>query len=410
MSGSSRGAGKPSLGAVPAAILLAALPGRASAQNFDYVSLPVPVEIEGRPVHCPLYLKLELKRYNISFDKFAAGPTDTAQAMFVTAVQAIRKRDATKFASVWTSPDQMKRLSQSTTVSLVENTPANWIEAARSNFDFDHLNVVAEVLAASETMFVLEAPTKSGTRRDAFYVGSDQKNRTRLSIVSSNAPVLSLIKTAFDAAGMTNGQSYEALPNIRLSYQYPIPLAGMADAGPHPVYLQFDGSPMNFPVGDKKVTPPDPVLAFVRKAALDLRSGGNSAFTNDFTPRSQERLKPWLDSIAQRNQTARMPGMGGDMTPATAGMLSVMESNVKFVLNAPPVYLVFQAAAPGSSWTPDSLTYSYIVRDGGTYKIANFSASDDLDDFLQDPALFDKNIMKSGPRARPPIKTTPDLG
>jgi hypothetical protein len=399
---------KPSLARMLAAILLAALPGRGYTQNFDSVSLPVPVDIEGRPVQCPLYLKLEVGHYNISFDKFAAGPKDKAQSMFVTAVQAIRTRDAAKFTSVWTSPDQMKRLTHTTTVSMVENSPANWIEAARSNFDFDHVNVVAEVLAGPDTMFVWETPTKFGTRRDAFYVGSDQKNRMRLSIVSSNAPVLSLIKSAFSAAGMAKGQSYEALANIHLSYQYPIPLAGSGDAG-RPVYLQFDGSPMDFPVGDKKVTPADRLLAFVRKAALDLRSGRNSAFANDFTPRSQERLKPWLASIARRNQTERSPQTGGDTNPATAGMLAVMESNVKFVLNASPVFLVFQTAAPGSSWTPDSLTYSYIVREGGTYKIANFSASDDLDDFLQNPALFDKIVLKSGTRTQPPIEKIPDL-
>ncbi len=408
MSGISCRSAKAPLGAMLAAALLIAAPGRACAQKFESVSLPVPVEIEGTPVHCPLYLKLELKRYNIPFDKFAAGPMDKAQAMFVTAVQAIRKRDTAKFASVWTSPDQTKRLSQTTTVAMVENSPANWIDVARTNFDFDHLNVVAEVLAGSETIFVWETPTKSGTRRDAFYVGYDQKNRLRLSIVSSNAPVLALIETAFDAEGMTKGQLYQALPNVRLSYQYPIPLAGKGDPGAHPVYLEFDGTPMDFPVGDKKMTPPDPMLAFVRKAALDLRSGRNAIFVKDFTPRSQERIKPWLDSIARRAHTTRPPGPAGDMSFETAGMLSVMESNVKFVLNASPVFLVFQASAPGSSWTPDSLTYSYVVRDGGTYKIANFSALDDFDELLQNPALFDKTILKSGPRARSGSRMTPD--
>jgi hypothetical protein len=97
------------------------------------------------------------------------------------------------------------------------------------------------------------------------------------------------------------------------------------------------------------------------------------------------------------------------MNPGIAGMLSVLESNVKFVLDASPVFLAFQARAPGNGWTPDSLTYSYILREGSKYKIANFSSLDDLDDFLQDPALFDKTILKSGPRARPPTGTIPDL-
>jgi hypothetical protein len=75
-----------------------------------------------------------------------------------------------------------------------------------------------------------------------------------------------------------------------------------------------------------------------------------------------------------------------------------MESNVKFVLNADPIFLVFQAHAPGNTWMPQQLTYSYVLREGGTYKIANFSAMNELDDFLQEPALFDKNILKSAPK------------
>ena len=35
-----------------------------------------------------------------------------------------------------------------------------------------------------------------------------------------------------------------------------------------------------------------------------------------------------------------------------------------------------------------------MYREGGTYKIANFSSMNTLDDFLQNPALFDKNILK----------------
>ncbi|HEY3777768.1 MAG TPA: hypothetical protein VGL35_06895 [Rhizomicrobium sp.] len=393
----SRRSVKTSLFAMLAAALLAAVPGRVFAQKFASVSLPIPVQIDSRQVRCPLYLKLELKRYGTSFDKFSAGPLDKARAMFVTVVQAIRKRDAAEFASVWTSPDQMKRLSRSTTVSLVENSAGNWMDMARSNFDFGHLTVVAEVLVGSETMFVWEAPTNSGTRRDAFYVGSDEKNRTRVSVVSSNAPVLALIETAFDEAGMPNGRAYEALPNIHLAYHYPIPLAGKGNPGSHPVYLEFDGSPMDFPVGDARVKPPTPLLAFMRKAALDLRSGNADAFSGNFTPRGRELVKQWLAEIARRNQATRLQRPAAGRNPETAGMRSVLESNVKFVLNAAPVFLVFQATAPGNSWKPDSLTYSYVVRERGTYRIANFSASDDLDDFLQNPALFDKTVLKSPP-------------
>ena len=71
---------------------------------------------------------------------------------------------------------------------------------ARSNFDFDKLTVVAEVLVGSETMFIWDAPTRAGIQRNAFYIGLDQKNQLRLSAVSSNSPVEPLILNAFVAA------------------------------------------------------------------------------------------------------------------------------------------------------------------------------------------------------------------
>src|SRR5271163_4236382 len=156
-----------SAGFVAGCVLIVA-PGIVLGQQFGAVSVPIPVEIDGQPTHCRLYLKLETKSYNVPFEKFAAGPLDSAQTMFATAVDAIRKDDAAKFASVWTSPDQMKRLSQ-VTVALADNSSDSWLKVARSNFDFDKLIVVAEVLVGPETMFIWDASTRAGIQRNAFY-------------------------------------------------------------------------------------------------------------------------------------------------------------------------------------------------------------------------------------------------
>jgi hypothetical protein len=391
-----------------AALVLGTLPDRALAQKIDSVSLPIPIMIEARQVHCPLYLKLDMKRYGVPFDKFASAPRDKAQAIFVTIVQAIRKRDTMKFSSVWTSPDQMKRLDPTTTVAMVDNSAGSWIEVARSNFDFDHLNVVAEIFVGSDAMFVWETPTKAGMRREAFYVGSDRKNNDRLSIVDSNTPVLSLIKSAFGAQEMANGSIYEPVTNVASSYQYKIPLGGKGNPGTHPVYLEFGGTPMDFPVGDVKVKAPTPLLGFMRKAARDLRDGRIDSFAANYTVPSQERIKPWLASLARHNTITRSQQPAASLN-AAAGVLQVMESNVKFVLDASPVFLVFQSQATGSSWTPESLSYSYVVNDRGNYKFANFSSMDDLDDFLQNSALFDRNILKSSPVTQSSSGTVPHL-
>jgi hypothetical protein len=368
-----------------AGCLFVIAPGILSAQQFAAVSVPLPVEIDGQPTHCRLYLKVETKTYNVPFDKFAAGPLDSAQTMFATAVDAIRKNDAAKFASVWTAPDQMKRDSQ-VTVALADSSTDSWLKVARSNFDFDKLTVVAEVLVGSETVFIWDAPTSAGIRRNAFYIGLDQKNQLRLSAVSSNSPVEPLILNAFVAAKMYPAV-YKPISNLNVGYQYPIPLAGPGDAGAHPVFFEFDGAPMDFPIGDEKIKAPTPLLEFLRNAAFAIRSGKDKSFASDFTPRSREIMSQWLAATEKQKPAT-----------ATAGLVSAMMANVKFVLNADPIFLVFQAPGSGDNWTPPALSYSYVAREGGTYKIANFSSMNTLDDFLQNPALFDKNILKQASR------------
>ncbi|MGC2761144.1 MAG: hypothetical protein WA206_07525, partial [Candidatus Binatus sp.] len=377
-----------------AGCLLVVAPGIVLGQEFGGISVPIPVELDGQPTHCRLYLKLETKSYNLPFEKFAAGPMDNAQTMFATAVDAIRKDDAAKFASVWTSPDQMKRLSQ-VTVTLADNSTDSWIKVARSNFDFDKLTVVAEVLVGSETMFIWDAPTRAGIQRNAFYIGLDQKNQLRLSAVSSNSPVEPLILNAFVAA-RTDPAVYKPISNINVDYQYPIPLAGPGDAGAHPAFFEFDGAPMDFPIGDEKIKAPTPLLEFLRNAAFAIRSGKDKSFASDFTPRSRETIGQWLAATEKREQAKQRSRASA--SPAsnyeTAGLISAMMANVKFVLNADPIFLVFQARGSGDKWMPQALSYSYVLREGGTYKIANFSSMNTLDDFLQNPALFDKNILK----------------
>ena len=133
--------------------------------EFSRVSVPLPVAIDGRPTRCRLYLKIEMKRYNIPFNQFAAGPLDKEQTMFVTAVQAIRKSDAAKFSSVWTAPNQMKGLG-TTIITLSDDRPENWISQARSIFDFDNLKVIAQVQLGLSTMFIWDSMTKGGARRN----------------------------------------------------------------------------------------------------------------------------------------------------------------------------------------------------------------------------------------------------
>jgi len=407
--------------AVQVLLCLALLtPSLAFSQGFARFSVPIPVEIEGKPVRSQLYFKLELKSYNVPFDQFAAEPLDAAQKMFVTAVDGIRKNDTATFASVWTAPDQMKGVD-SLAVKLTDDSPANWMKLARSNLDFDHLTIVAEVLLGPDSLFIFDSTLKAGVQRNALYVGLDKNGRERLSVVNSGTPLELMVMNAFVGA-RTAPDEYKPLPNINLRYQYPIPLAGKADAGSHPVFFEFDGMPMDFPVTDEKVKAPTPLLEFVRNADLAYKSGNFAVYANDFTVGSQERLRPWLAETERRKQERlKQEKLNGEQSPAPspgagptnkaeAAAAAAVAAHVKFVLNGGPFFLVFKAPGPGSGWKPANLTYSYILQQGGDYKIANFSFSTTLDDFLQNTSLFNRNILKPVPPKPGTVNSKPAPG
>jgi hypothetical protein len=370
--------------AVGLSLALLAVSASVFGEEFSRVSIPLAVNIDGRPMHSSLYLKCEMKSYDIPFDQFAVGPLDKEQTMFVTAVQAIRHAEAAKFASVWTSPNQMQGLG-TTIIAMADDSPANWMSVARSNFDFDHLKLIAQLRMGPDTMFVWDSMTKGRTLRNAFYVGMDKHNQLRLSAVSSSTPVEVLALNSFEAA-QAEPAAYKPSPNVHLRYEYRIPLEGNAGAGAHPVFFEFDGSPMDFPLGDLKVKAPTPLLAFFRSADLAHQYGKDDLYVSSFTPRSAARVKEWLASMESRRKPGNQPRQG----PSVLG-------NVKFVMDAEPIFLVFEAPDQGENWKPGNLTYSYILHEGSAYKIANFSSSTELDDFLQNPQFFDTRILKTAP-------------
>jgi len=385
-----------------------------SGSEFKRVSIPLPILIEGKPTRSKLYLKVEMKTIGQPFEQFAAGKTDKAEAMFVKAVQAVRKNDAAAFGSVWTPPDGMRSVSQSKVVKLADNGPEGWLKIIRSMFDFDKLTVVAEVLAGPDTIFIWDSQTKDGVLRRALYVGPDKAGNLRLSAPGGTNPVDDLLQSAFVAA-QSDPASYQPLPNVNLRYQYPIPLEGTG-AGAHPVFLNFDGTPLDFPVTNEKVEPPTTLLKFYRAATLADRDGRSEEFVGSFTSKSAEKVKEWQAAKAkakaeaekkteseQKKQPASPvanPAAAPKVAPAAPAdekALAKVRSYVKFVLNADPVYLVFQATGQGNDWTPKNLSYTYLVSEGGSYKIANFGFGNTLDQLLQNPSLFDNRILKPPP-------------
>ena len=162
--------------------------------------------------------------------------------------------------------------------------------------------------------------------------------------------------------------------------------------GAHPVFLEFDGSPMDFPLGDEKDKASHSVAGILQERIARPSERARMKYTPAVSlPRVRTKVREWLASMKSRRKPTKQP-------PQTSSLLG----SVKFVLNADPVFLVFEAPTPGNGWTSENLTYSYVLHERSAYKIANFSYVTELDDFLQDPKFFDKQFLKAAP-TRPRI-------
>ena len=253
-------------------------------------------------------------------------------------------------------------------------------------FDFADLTVVAEAFVGSDWMFIWDSTAKNGIRgRNAFDVGLDKKDQLRLSAVSSATDLQALVLDAFMAA-QTKPEAYKPLQTVHTHYQYLIPLTGRADTSEHPVFFEFDGSSMDFPLSDMNVKPPSPLMEFFRNASQAHLSGKDELYASFFTSKSQMKVREWLASTRSSRERMRQQQRGGFAT--------LKAGNVKFVISADPVFLIFEAPMAGNTWGPENLTYSYAFHEGGTYKATNFAYLSLLDDFLQNPALFDNRFLK----------------
>jgi len=127
-------------------------------------------------------------------------------------------------------------------------------------------------------------------------------------------------------------------------------------------------------------------MEFFRNASQARLSGKDELYASFFTSKSQRKVREWLASTRSSRERMRQKQKGGFVT--------LKAGNVKFVISADPVFLIFEAPMAGNTWGPENLTYSYAFHEGGTYKATNFAYLSLLDDFLQNPALFDNRFLK----------------
>jgi hypothetical protein len=362
------------------ALVATAAPSSNATEGFVTLSYPLAVKVESEYVPTAIHLKFDIKRYDASFDAFAARTLDAREAKFASWMKAVRGRDYAKAESLFTAPrtvqPSVEKSAEHSRVIATNRTPKNVVDMYYSAFGgLRDVTVVAQILAGSKSLFIWEAKGGESQVRRAFSVDQNLS----VSEVTMSTPVeLLIVNNVMDRAAR-DPKIDRGVPGLDAQYEFPFPIDGPWTAGPHPVVIQFSGKPVDIPIIGEGAAP-DPVSALYRSAYGELRARNVEKFLEYFTPKSRAKWQNWYLSLT--------PDAFNQFVARTTAARSI-----KFILDASPLLLVFHGDA--GNWQAGSLQYDYIVKSpAGTLQFANVAYSSFFDDVIGSPSLFDQNVLR----------------
>jgi hypothetical protein len=368
-------------------------------------SVPLAADIERSLLRTAMFLQFEARWYDVALNKFSAGTGDQSESACAATLEDIRTKNYAKFKNIWEIPPKPAASANEPFSGGVQVGDSNaWLDAYYSVFDFEHVTMVAKVLVGSHSVCVWDANAKSGPVRRAFIVRGDHHG-ARVSAVTSDTKLEEVILNSLEAARRTPS-AYKPVFDFHPRVQFPIPSEGNGSAGEHPVFLQFDGMPIDYDLAQK--TPPsisDPLIEFYQRAYAANNAKNLDALPSMFAPLSAAKVKEWTE---KEQETER--DKDGKEIASHAERAFLAPRYVKFVIHGDPVSLVFVSGESGKAWHPERLSYRYVVKDAasGQFQLANLGYNNALDQLLYS-SLFDMRILRApeSKKPKPAVAPTP---
>jgi hypothetical protein len=371
------GIGRWEWAALAVAIFLGVSPS-ARAAGFVTQSFPVPVSVEKERVRSSMRLQLDVQRYGVPFDAFAAGQLDGSETAFRDFMTALRAGDVAKTAALrpGDAPDVVQK--------LVDNFHQGFAQPQVPR-------VVARIGVGDGQLFVWQWASPRGPVRRGFTVVRATPGVPRVEVVTSERPLETLIVDAMQQE-LLHPDQY-APGELRGRYKYTFPLAGAGKPGAHPVVLGFDGQAMDVEVMGKdrvqaaSMTTGAAAASVFQSAYNGLAEGDVERWIGAYTDKSKDKLRAWAQGLKPAELSSFI---------AT----TVKPRRVRFLLDADPVQLLFYTVE-----TSPKLEYEYLLKTPAGYKLTNAYFEGFLDDVLRDNALFPtdlesfrKSVLAASPR------------
>jgi hypothetical protein len=374
-----------------ALVCLTFFAGNARAQQFTVRNFPVPISIDGEHIRSNAYLQFEMKDYGVPFSKFSAGQLDPRESVFAQLIRGLQKNDPRAVEKVFMPARKRKEApdEKGGVISSPPMTPAqaaaDFTSAYRAAFgNFENIDVIAQILVGSKSLFIWDARMPGRPRRRAFSVepeGPAAAARLVAREVTAAAPVDILVLSILED-GFKNPSAYVSVADPHLRYRQPLAIEGK-NKTVHEVALLFNGEPADFNAfGDTPSN--DPLLLFYRGVFQAFKAHKQDEFLAGHSVKSQAKFKQWWKTFNKDAEEAYY-------TTMTKGRW------VKFVMNCDPIYIVFYSQTKGNDWLPGSLGYQYVVKSPETqqYLISNVLSQGFFDDVIEKNNLFDERVFKS---------------
>ena len=343
----------------------------AHAADFAIRTYPLSLDIEGRYFQSSIFLRLQVRDYNLPFAEFAKGERDPYERAFATFITALRDDD-TVTASKMLAPTL--HAASGTTAALLKSdrTPAQLVTAYRAVFGgMKDIVVDAEVLNGTKHLFIWHSASAATPIRRAFAVDGDIDSLAVHEVTSAD-PVSVIIMDNVMEAMRVAPAAYKSLASRATKFEYALPVRGA-----EPVVMQFNGSVLDVtPLGARTASSSADVADVLRiyaDTAESLRLHAIDQFLAHFTPESAKKIKALVDALPEAAYNSVYD-------------LSWQVKHIRLVAGSDPVYVVFYTLSD-----PNKFKYDYLVRDPATNKLlfANVARHGLADDVFGRPELFD---------------------
>lgn len=363
-------------------VVTASISATLYATDFVTRTYPLGIDIEGQYFQSSIFLRLQVKDYNMPFAEFAKGEHDAYESTFISFITALRENDAARTAKLL----QPERRAATAAAPKPEHSPADVLRAYRAAFDaMKDIVVVAQILDGSKHLFIWDAGSGADAARRAFAVESDG-DALAVREVTSHDPVAVIILANVMTAMRQNPAAYQSPAARSTKFEYALP------AGGDSVVMQFGGNVVD--IAPARLTAAavsatgssSDVLRAYAETAEALRVHATDQFLAHFTPRSAKRVKKLIDGVPEGAYDSLYE-------------LAWQARHIRLIVGSDPVYIVFYTLGDRSDYH-----YDYLVRDGATNKLlfANIGRQSFADDVLGRRELFDpaRVVAQPGPATR----------